>query len=118
MAAGREGERNSNYSTYGIPAAGARGQEALIAFDRRIKGRYTAFFLPTGEHPAGTFNVDGMPADCIGEVAAMDAVSSAEFRSRTADLTLPPDVEQIVADCRDLQDRSFERHVIWLTPRG
>lgn len=90
-------------------------RDAIVAFDERVKVRYTEFFVTTGEHPAGTFDVDGLPAPCIGELAAMDAAGRAEYEPMAAALALPPDIEEIVADCRSLQDRSFERYVLWLT---
>jgi hypothetical protein len=42
-------------------------------------------------------------------------VTGDEWALRAADLALPPDVQEIASECRTLQDRSFERFVIWLT---
>ena len=90
----------------------------ILAFDRGVRVRYTEFFDPTGEHPAGTFDVDGLPAPCLAELAAMDAPSRDAFEASTADLSLPDDIASITAECRLLQDRSWERYVLWLTPLG
>lgn len=93
-------------------------REAILDFDRRINARYTEFFVTTGERPAGTFDVEGLGTACLGEIAAMDMTSRAEFEAVTHDLAIPDDVAGILAECRELQDRSFERFVLWLTPLG
>jgi hypothetical protein len=91
-------------------------RETILDFDRRINVRYTEFFDATGEHPAGTFDVEGLSSPCLGELAAMDATSRADYERATAELRMPDDIEAIVAECRTLQDRSWERYVLWLTP--
>lgn len=91
-------------------------RETILAFDRRINVRYVEFFDPTGEHAAGTFDVLGLSSPCIAELAAMEAPSRAEFERITSGLQIPEDIEAIVTECRALQDRSWERYVLWLTP--
>jgi hypothetical protein len=89
--------------------------DAILAFDRRINARYSEFFVTAGEYPAGTYDVEGLSAPCIGELARIDAASRAEWNERSAALEVPADIEAILSECRELQDRSYERYVIWMT---
>jgi len=89
--------------------------EAILAFDRRINARYSEFFMTAGEYAAGTYDVEGLAVPCIGELARIDAASRTEWTERSSTLELPADIEAIIAECRLLQDRSYERYVIWMT---
>lgn len=93
-------------------------RDEIFAFDRRITTAYTTFFATVGEQYTGTFDVEGLPAPSIGEFSVLDVPSRAAWAEREAGMTLTPEIAAIVDECRLLQDRSFERFAIWLTPRG
>ena len=91
---------------------------AILEFDRRITARYTSYFATIGEQYSGTFDVDGLPEPCIGEFSVLDAPTADAWKAHQASVDMPQDVVDIVTECVALQDRSFERFAIWLTPRA
>jgi hypothetical protein len=92
-------------------------RDAILAFDRRITDRYTSYFATIGEQYSGTFDVEGLALPCIGEFSVLDAATPDDWHAYQASVEMPPDVAAIVAECTTLQDRSFERFAVWLSPR-
>jgi hypothetical protein len=90
--------------------------DAMLDFDRRITRRYTHFWAAFGEKYAGTVLCDAWIPGWLAEIHWYEATTIDHAESMLAGVVMPDDVEAIVNECRDLQDRSRTRHNIWFEP--
>ena len=90
--------------------------ESMLDFDRRITERYTEFCASTGEFYAGTVACGNWDAGWLGEVVWYDVSTIDAAEAVGADVPVPDDVDAIVAECRDRQDRERTRYNIYFEP--
>jgi hypothetical protein len=91
---------------------------AILAFDARITGEYTAFYGGRGVHYCGTFHVDGSPLGaCIGEIITFDTTDRSVAERLCSD-DISERIAAIEDECRTLQGRERARYVIWLQRSG
>jgi len=90
--------------------------ERIVEFDRRITARYTEFCSTIGEHYMGSFVCPALGADVIAELAWHDDPDFATADARSEVAVIPDDVQQIIAECRELQQREEPRYAIRFTP--
>lgn len=91
-------------------------EAALFAFDARITEEYTALYAGRGVFYLGTFRVVGPDGPCLGDVLVFETASKAEAE-RLGNEDLPARIAAIEEECRELQDRSRRRYLLWLIPR-
>jgi hypothetical protein len=89
---------------------------SMLEFDRRITQRYTEFCASTGEFYAGTVACSSWEPGWLGEVVWFDVPTIELADAVGTDVAVPEDVQAIVAECSDRQDRARTRHTIYFEP--
>jgi len=90
--------------------------EDFERFERRITTRYSEFLGQINWFYTGTYDVYGMPEAMRADVDIVQAASLDEALARDAALTEPPEIQEIIAECRGFMNRERERSTFWLHP--